>query len=85
MNYNWTKSDTKKPTKRYIIEVEKKIICFGTPGTIYRWEYYMGFDTAEERDAQYEWLQEYSFNDENYRVRVLDPYDDIIHRRYTDT
>jgi hypothetical protein len=35
---------------RYLIEREKRVICFGSPGSITQWDYWASYDTPEERD-----------------------------------
>jgi hypothetical protein len=43
---------------RYLIEREKRVICFGNPGSITKWEYWAKYDTEEARDAALKRLHE---------------------------
>ena len=45
------------PTE-YLIERERRIICFGSPGSITKWDYWSKYDTPELRDAALKRLRE---------------------------
>lgn len=61
--------------KEYLIERERRIICFGNPGSITRWDYWAKYDTAEERDGA---LQRIHQQHPSWHVRKRDshPYYD---------
>lgn len=65
----------------YLIERERRIICFGNPGSIKRWDFWSKYDTVEERDVAFARLREHHPR-WHLRARDRDPYWDRIRARY---
>lgn len=65
----------------YLIEREKRTICFGNPGSITSWEYWSKYDTVEKRDEALARLRaEHPMW--HLRKRDRDPYWDRVRSRY---
>jgi hypothetical protein len=70
----------KKGDIDYIIEEERKIICFGNPGYITRWELFTSHGSdKEERDRHFESLNTYH-PEIRFRKRDVDAYMGYIRR-----
>lgn len=65
--------------KKYTVEVLRKQIVFGNPGTIYNWEILSYHDTKKERDKMLESLQE---DDPFGRYRAGEDFEDLYFDRY---
>lgn len=73
----------KKPENKmlYYIERQRRVICFGNPGSITEWDQWgLSFDTAEARDKEYEKLRK-EYPVWSLRKTQKNPYLESITRR----
>lgn len=61
----------------YRIERERRVICFGNPGSYTQWDFWASFDSAEKRDAELARLRKHH-PIWHLRARDRDPYREYI-------
>lgn len=41
----------------YLIERQRRVVCFGNPGYVLEWDLWRSFDTAKQRDEEFDKLR----------------------------
>ena len=77
----WEKNKLDNKTE-YLIEVERKIICFGDPGHLYRWEYFASFEDQAERDRYFSKNCVGKAHIERFRKRDTNPWKEKLIARF---